>query len=101
MPPTAPGLAYEAYHANLAGPLASLPKRRRWRNDHRHFGPPQSTYVADVRSEGGNSGYVFYDRGTPSRGLQLACVYDLKDLDNIVEVGQGNLEGDLDTITVW
>lgn len=98
------GTAYEAYHGNLAGPWALFARKENGGgvmitdiSD-----PSNPSYVADVRSEGGNSGYVFYDEGYAFLGdSNWAIVYDLRDLDNIVEVGRGNLEGDLDTMTPY
>lgn len=98
------GTAYEAYHANLAGPWALFARKENGGgimitdiSD-----PSNPSYVADVHSEGGNSGYIFYDEGYGFLGdSNWAIVYDLQDINNIVELGRGYLEGDLDTMTPY
>lgn len=98
------GQPREAYHANVSGDLAFFARKEGggglfvydWSD------PSAPTKVGDVFSEGGNGGYVFYDEGYAFVGeSHWAKVYDLRDLDNIVEVGTGNLTGDLDTLTPW
>ena len=96
------GTSYEAYHANMVGNWALFARKE-------NGGgiivtdistPSAPTYVADVHTDGGNGGYVFYHEGYAFLGdSHWAKVYDLRDLDNITEIGTGYLAGDLDTIT--
>ena len=98
------GNPYEAYHGNLAGPWAMFARKEGGGgimitdiSD-----PENPTFVADVHSEGGNGGYVFYDEGFGFLGdSHWGIVYDLSDTDDIIEVGRGYLSGDLDTMTPY
>ena len=96
------GRSLEAYHASLTGDWALFARKEDGGgviifdvSD-----PQNPKYHADVWSESGNGGYVYYDEGYAFLGdSHWAKVYDMRDMNNIVEVGTGYLEGDLDTIT--
>ncbi|MEL6179503.1 MAG: Ig-like domain-containing protein [Myxococcota bacterium] len=61
--------------------------------------PTQPTRIGALRSEG-NGGYVFVKDTYAFVGeSDFGTVYDIADMDNIVEVGRFNLIGDLDTVT--
>lgn len=98
------GQPREAYHANVAGNWAFFARKEGgggamvydWSD------PSTPTKVGDVFSEGGNGGYVFYDEGYAFVGeSHWAKIYDMREMDNITEVGTGYLVGDLDTITPY
>ncbi len=98
------GETWEAYHGNVAGDLALFARKESgggvmvydWSD------PSDPFYLGDVWTEGGNGGYVFYDEGYAFTGeSHWGKVYDLRDLDDITEVGTGSLAGDLDTNTPY
>jgi hypothetical protein len=98
------GTPYEAYHANLVGNWALFARKEDGGgiiamdvSD-----PSNPSYLWDVHTEGGNSGYVFYDEGYAFLGdSHWGKVFDVRDTNNIIEVGTGNLPGDLDTLTPY
>jgi len=98
------GRALEAYHASLTGNWGFFARKEDGGgvivfdvSD-----PQNPVYHADVWSEGGNGGYVYYDEGFAFLGdSHWAKVYDMRDMNNITEVGTGYLDGDLDTITPY
>ena len=61
--------------------------------------PANPVYRGGIRSGGGGS-YVFFKEGRAFVGeSSFASMYDLSDMDNITQMAQFNLTGDLDTIT--
>ena len=64
--------------------------------------PSNPTYAGSYNSEGGNGGYAYYHQGYGFVGdSHWAAVLDMRDLDNIQEIGRGFLPGDLDTVTPY
>lgn len=97
------GTAYEAYHANVAGPYFLFARKEGGAGvlimDVED--PSRPTPAGSITPDG-NGGYVFYDEGFVFSGeSDHARVYDARDLDNITIVGEGDLPGDLDTFTPW
>jgi hypothetical protein len=98
------GTPYDAYHGNMVGNWALFARKESGGgiiamdiSD-----PTNPTYAGDVFTEGGNGGYVFYDEGYAFLGdSHWAKVFDMRDINNITEVGTGDLPGDLDTITPY
>ena len=98
------GTPYEAYHGNMVGNWALFARKEGGGGVMvMDISTPSSpTYVGDIRTEGGNGGYVFYDEGYAFLGdSHWAKVFDMRDLNNITEVGTGYLTGDLDTMTPY
>ena len=96
------GEAIEAYHANRAGNLALFARKEGGGGVMVYdiSNPNTPTFVGDVKTEGGNGGYVFYDEGFLFLGdSHWGKVFDGQDLTNITEIGTGYLAGDLDTMT--
>ncbi|MCB9758456.1 MAG: Ig-like domain-containing protein [Alphaproteobacteria bacterium] len=98
------GTPTEAYHGNLVGHTALFARKEggggviAWDISD----PSNPTYLTEGFSEGGNGGYVFYDEGYAFVGdSHWGRVYDLRDPDAVVEVGTGNLPGDLDTFVPY
>ena len=64
--------------------------------------PSNPTYAGSYKTEGGNGGYAYYHQGYGFVGdSHWAAVLDMRDLDNIQEIGRGYLPGDLDTVTPY
>jgi len=64
--------------------------------------PSNPTFTAAYKTEGGNGGYAYYQQGYGFVGdSHWAAVLDMRDLNNIQEIGRGYLPGDLDTITPY
>lgn len=96
------GEATEAYHANRAGNLAMFARKEGGGGViiYDISDPSTPTFIGDVKTEGGNGGYVFYDEGYLFLGdSHWGKVFDGRDLTNITEIGTGYLPGDLDTLT--
>ena len=92
----------EAYHASMVGNWGLFARKENGGgviamdiSD-----PTNPTYAGSYYTQGGNGGYVFYHEGFAFVGdSHWAKVIDMRDLENMTEVGEGNLAGDLDTIT--
>lgn len=96
----ATGEPTEAYHANLTGPWGLFARKEGGGGVivYDLSDPSAPTYAGEGFTPGGNGGYVFYDEGYAFVGdSHWAKVFDLRDLDDITEVGTGTLAGDLDT----
>ncbi len=97
------GEGIEHYHGNHSGDMALFARKEggggviAWDITD----PTAPAYVGDYKSDG-NGGYVFYDEGYVFEGeSSIARVYDLTDPTDIQLVGEGHLEGDLDTLTPY
>lgn len=97
------GNAYEAYHANVAGPYFLFARKEGGAGVLiMDVEDPSNPHAVGSITPDGNGGYVFYDEGFVFSGeSDWGRVYDVRDLDNITIVGQGDLPGDLDTFTPW
>lgn len=104
---TASGDAVECYHGNLAGDLALFARKEGGGGFLVYdLGPVDQGAAPELLSElnttDGNGGYVFWDEGYLFLGnTSRGHVYDLSDLSTPTEVGNIDLEGDLDTLTPY
>ena len=63
--------------------------------------PGEPEFITDDRTDG-NGGYVYYDEGYIFVGdSSIARVYDATDINDLHLIGEGYLEGDLDTLTPY
>jgi hypothetical protein len=99
----ADGQIWESYHGNLVGDMA-LYARKEGAGGLMVMDvsdPTQPRYFADLPTSG-NGGYVFYDEGFAFIGnSDTSHVLDMRDPTNITIVGEGQLPGDLDTLTPY
>ncbi|MCB9795632.1 MAG: Ig-like domain-containing protein [Alphaproteobacteria bacterium] len=94
----------EAYHANLSGDLALFARKEGGGGviafDISDRSAP--SFYAEGFTPGGNGGYVFHDEGFAFVGdSHWGKVFDIRDPDNVIELGTGNLPGDLDTFVPY
>jgi hypothetical protein len=97
------GEGVETYHGNMAGDLAMFARKEGGGGAivYDISDPTAPTYAGDVHTSG-NGGYVFYDEGYLFLGeSDFATVFDAADLSDIQWVGEGDLQGDLDTIVPY
>jgi len=63
--------------------------------------PSEPEFITDDRTDG-NGGYVYYDEGYLFVGdSNVARVYDATDIYDLRQIGEGYLDGDLDTVTPY
>jgi len=96
----ADGNPVETYHGNMAGNWAFFARKEGGGGPivYDISDPTNPTFVGDYLT-GGNGGYVSYDEGYLFQGeSDYAMVMDARDMSNITLLGEGDLQGDLDTI---
>ena len=95
------GTPVEAYHANVAGDWVLYARKEGAGGLIVYdISNPSEPYFVSELVTGGNGGYVFYDEGVAFVGeSNMARVIDVSDIERPQLLGEGWMQGDLDTFT--
>jgi len=97
----ATGTPVEAYHANVAGDWVLYARKEGGGGLMVYdISDPTDPHYLSENLTVGNGGYVFYDEGVAFVGeSDVARIYDLSDISRPQLMGEGFMQGDLDTLT--
>lgn len=98
------GIPVEPYHGNLAGPYALFARKSDGGGPLIYdISDPTAAFLeSEYKNPDGSGGYLFYDEGFIFQGeSNFGEIYDARDMSSIVQVGRGELEGDVDTFVPY
>ena len=95
------GTPVEAYHANVAGDWVLYARKEGAGGLIVYdISDPSDPFFVSEYQTGGNGGYVFYDEGVAFVGeSNMARVFDVSNIERPELLGEGWMQGDLDTFT--